>query len=687
MKHSRLALLALTSALLAGCGPSVPTSPETSKPTTAPSVSIVGANGAALPSTTLSGPVGQFRLKLADQDGQIQSVTWKVTQGNAAVSQGQIDVADIKADAVLTLPSLPAGTYNLTVTATDNSGLSSSKTITFTVDAQKPKLISVKVDEVAVANGDTLDRLVNQSTVLTVAASDDNSTPVINVYAGTTLVARGQGSLTFDLTSNTTGPVTYTVVSTDTVGNSVSQSFTIRYAQTNTETSAPSPVLQINNTDPEPYGNILSITASAGVAAGISVKQMILQVTDSRGIVDTTTFVTSSENATFNIDTTKYPDGLLKLQLIAIDSLDKRGASSVKSVTIANSVAPTITIVSPTNGANVSGPTNIDIQFRQNNTPFSFVNPNAKLEIVDGRGQVVSVLTAPITKVNQGLWQAVASVDFNATQYLNAQYTLRASTQVNLQGESSARTLVASSSVDNKSVVGEAPALNIILPVFYDAQAKLRPTLTRKSAVAVQVSDSDNIQRVQLQFVCDPITKLPTQSCNTDAYNFNIPIGAAGLFYRVFNTGVLIDGQPFVEDGNYVMRFTATDAAGNSNIREMAVAIDRSKTGIFNLGPLNTTKTESPTSKYTPASATWALSGTNSNTIRVLDLRYTGNDVATSERPGSVAIASQVDPNSQITITETFASAGEYKHDYLVQDLSTGVVEYYPGGVVRVSEK
>lgn len=707
MTRTRIPALALTTTLLlAACGPNVPTTPGgttgggTGTGSGAPTVNITSAGGSTLSGTTLTGPVAQFRLNLADQDGSVTSVKWVVTQGGTTVAQGTLASGDIKAVTSLNLPSLPAGTYTLTVTATDNSGKTGTATAQFTVDAQRPALTSVKVDGTTVNEGASLDRLVNQSAILAVTSTDNTSTPTISVYNGTTLVARDQGSLTFDLKSNTAGPAIYTIVSADAVGNSVSQTFTVNYAQTNTETAAPVPVLLINNTDAEPYSNVLSITASAGVAPGVSVKQMILQVTDAKGIVDTTTFISTAENATFNIDTTKYPDGTLKLQLFVVDSTDKRGQSAVKTVQIANSVAPTITIVSPTNGANVSGPTQVKVQFRQNNTAFTFQPATMKLDIIDSRGAVVTTQTAPIVATNQGLWEATTTVDFNATQYLNAGYTLRASADVKLANETIMRNLTASSVVNNQSSVGEAPALNILLPSFFDPQAKLRPVLTRKSAVAIQVSDSDPIRQVQLQFVCDAATKLPTQTCNTDAYNYNIPIGNAGLFYKVFDTGILMDGQPFVEDGNYVLRLTATDQAGHANIKEMNVVVDRSRAGIANLASNRTYITDDGKSKLTPTTANWYIGtpdpftgvpvySTNTNLVRALSLWYSSNEQGLAdETPSLIGINPQVSAGSGFSTGNVlFGKEGSYRNSFLVQDLTTGVVEFYPGGQVIVTSR
>lgn len=641
------------------------------------------------------GPSAQFTLNVSDSDGTVSRIEWTVAQGSKVISNGKFSGEEVKARLPLTLPSLTGGTYTLTVKATDDGGASTSAQTNFTVDATAPVLGTVALNGAALAEGASANLVVGATGTLTASATDNVAGVTLNVYRGSTLVGSGTGSVTADVSGGAAGSASYTVVAVDAVGNSTSRTFTVNYQASSKETPAPTPVLLINNTGTQPYSNVLSITASAGVAPGVAVKQLILEVTDANGIVDTTTYTAASENATFNIDTTKFPDGALRLRAIAIDATDQRGTSGVSTVQISNLVAPTLTIVTPANGGDVTGITDVTVQVRRNNTGFSFTTEagNIALDVIDSRGQLVTTQTGTLSKVNEGLYQAKLSVDFNATQYLNGTYTLRARTDVLLSGESTSRTLTAVNKVSNLSQINVPPAVNIILPAFYGSdtnnpQSSSRPVLTRKSAIAVQVSDSDAIQQVQLQFTCDQATKLSTQTCNTSAYNFNFPIGKAGLFYRVFDTGVLIDGQPFVENGNYVMRVTATDAAGNSNIKEINVLVDRSSAGIANLSPVVTTTYESAASKFTPASAIWQIQGTNVNPTRIISLWYDSNGEGLArEIPTLVGIETDAAPGSVIGDGAAFNKAGSYRHDFLVQDLVTGVVELYPGGLVNVSEK
>ncbi|UQN06601.1 S-layer family protein [Deinococcus sp. QL22] len=585
--------------------------------------------------------------------------------------------------------ALSEGPHVLVATGTDPLGNTNQSSISITVDQSAPDMNVTSPtagQEFTAApitiSGTATDRLSSVVSINATVTNPDGTTTVLGQQAG--------GNYSAPFTPSTPGTYSVQFTATDAAGNTsstISRTFTLRATQ---EASAPAPVIIVNNTGSQPYSSILSVNVSAGVSAGVTVRQLILEVTDSKGIVDTTTYTANRENTTFNIDTTKFPDGALTLRAIAIDSNNQRGQSTATTVQVANKVAPTISITSPTTGGSVSGPSEVVVQIRQNNTAFNFVTNSIVIEVIDSRGQLVTTRDVTIEPVNPGLWQARTTVDFNATEYVNGNYTIRAKTNVQLSGEATLRELSTANTVSNLSKVDLSPALNIILPAFYGnpIDPLKRPVLTRKSAVAIQVSDSDSINQVQLQFVCNPTEALVGQVCNTVAYNFNLPIGAAGLFYRVFNTGVLIDSQPFVPDGNYVMRATATDAAGNSNIKEMRVEVRRSAAGIANLGSLLTTTEESASSKFTPASATWALSGTTLNDTRVLRLEYSsiGQGLGT-EIPTLTSINTQLAKNSTISNKVIFGEAGTFRQSYLVQDLETGVVEFYEGRTVNVTTK
>ncbi|GGK15120.1 hypothetical protein GCM10008955_05590 [Deinococcus malanensis] len=460
-------------------------------------------------------------------------------------------------------------------------------------------------------------------------------------------------------------------------------------------TAPPKPAIIVNNssyqTNPStPISNTLSVTVSAGAAAGVGLKQLILEVTDAKGIVDTTTYSSTQETVTFNIDTTKYPDGALKLRAIAIDALDRRGeTANITTVNVANQVSPSIRLTNPVNGGEVTGITPIVVQFQQNNTPFTFVDGKTTIEVVDSGDRIITVQQADIVKVNDGLWEARSQIDLNSPQYINGTYTLRAKANVQLSGATSASTVMTASTFVNKSRVDEAPALNILMPAYYGGSNTLRPVLTRKSAVVVQASDSNNVRQINLRFVCNPAEVLPGQNCNTNVYSYNIPVNKAGIQYRLFNTGVLMDGEPYLPDGYYTMRATATDDTNFSSFREMKVEVNRAKNGIAGLGYNRATTFELAASKLTPAGAQWQIDGETVNETRIIELFYNSNaDGIAREIPSAIGIDTSRAGGSAITSGRVvFPAAGTYATSFVVQDMTTGVVEFYDGANIIATPK
>ncbi|MFC6591463.1 hypothetical protein ACFP81_05170 [Deinococcus lacus] len=639
----------------------------------------------------------QIPITVTDDD-KVVKVTWSVD----GVQKGSLEGADVKERVVIDLYNLTPGPHTLTINVTDSSGQVTTNTYNFFVDSQAPVLGGVTVNGTALDQGGNISVSANGSNTLTVNASDANGDARIQVFDGNTLVAAGVNSLTYTLPTNKTGIVNYRIVVTDSVGNRTERSFTVNYASTQVgEPAAPTPVIVINNTTPEPYSNVLSVTVSAGVAPGVRVEQLILQITDSKGIVDTTTYVSNSENATFSIDTTKYPDGPLKLKATAIDANGKQGVSAERTVQIANRVAPTITIVNPPNGSEVTGPTTIRVEVKQNNSDFAFDGQTVTIEIVDGRGQLLTSQPAILRQVNEGLWVAETEVDFNATQYLNADIIIRAFTSVRVGSDTATTRIQATSTVTNRSRTVQPPALNILMPAYFGSDlAKSVPVLNRMSAVALQISDSDDLRQVQIQLTCD--TRVQANTCsNVNAFSANYPLGDAGIYYRVINLGPLLDGQPLVPDGRYVLRATATDDSGLSNIKEMDVKVDRSQEGIAGISYVGT-EIGPDNVRFSPGEATWTLMGDADNNpstpattaiaandVRVTTFVYDSNEEGlATELPSRIGIDTVVKAGQPITGTSLYFNAeGTYRVSYLVQDLKTGVVAYYRGGDVNVLAK
>ena len=474
---------------------------------------------------------------------------------------------------------------------------------------------------------------------------------------------------------------------------------------------APSPVLVVNNTETPPYSNILSVTVSGGFAPGVAPALLSLEVTDAKGLVDSTTYTTTSSAATFSIDTSRYSDGVLSLRVIATDKNQQTGTTLPKQIQIRNLVAPTFELVSPVTGSTVNGAVVAKVQIRKNNTLFVFGTQTITFNVLDYRGQVLRSQTATITNPNPDVYEAATTFDINGPQFPNNIYTIEATSTVTLTGESSPRTLRAQNQFTTQNSNNKPPALIIQMPArpntFSLAQKKF-PVLNRNSGVMVQMSDDNGITNVQMQLTCDPTISQAGQTCPASAYQMNFPINQAGNFYRVFNIGSLLDGEPYVENGNYILRFTVTDGT-NTNIQEIPVTVDRSQNTVGGLttsstavdpnlcktflsvdsyltgiGTVNWTQDPTDTSCSQIGSYSTNLNKTV-NPVRVVGLEYSSNvNGLALETPSLIRIDPELPAGSSIIDGEAPALAGTYRTSFIVEDLVTGIVNMYQGANINV---
>lgn len=479
---------------------------------------------------------------------------------------------------------------------------------------------------------------------------------------------------------------------------------------TPTAPAAPAPVLVINNTEVQPYSNVLSVTASGGIAAGLTATQLILEITDGNGLVDSTSYTATSGSATFSVNTAKYPDGNLSLRVIAIDSSKQTGTSQAKQVQIRNLVAPSFELITPTNGSTVNGSAVVKVQVRKNNTAFTFPSNQITFNIRDYRGQIIRTQVGSISQPNPGVYEATTTFDINGPQFPNNIYTIEALSAVTLTGESTPRTLQAQAQFTTQNTNNKPPALIIQMPArpnTYDLLQKKFPVLNRNSGVLVQMSDDNGVTNVQMQLTCDASISQVGQTCPSSAYQLNFPINQSGLFYRVFNMGVLLDGEPYVENGNYILRFTVSDGV-NTNIQEIPVTIDRSRNSIAGLTDATTAidpnicNTSLSVDNYltgvgqmgfTATGATCNIPGnyntskfdTAQNPVRVISLNYDSNVNGTAlEIPSSIRISPELSSGSTIAGGLTPIAAGTYRTVFLVEDLVSGILNMYDGGFVYV---
>lgn len=458
---------------------------------------------------------------------------------------------------------------------------------------------------------------------------------------------------------------------------------------------APAPVLTLNTAGVAPYSGSLSVTVAGNYDATSTVDRVILEVTDASGNVDNTTYVSSSPTATFSVDTSKYVDGSLTLRAIALTKEGLRGETAARTVQIRNISAPTLAILSPDAGATLTGPTTVRVQLRQGNTPFTLQPINStgsdvRLSVRDFRGQIVKTVLGKAQKVSDGVYEAYLPLDLIGPDFSSNAYTLEVSAAATL-ADGSSRTLGSAVQISTQVSDNKPPALSVLMPAYIVdpyTNANVRGILSRNSALMLQASDDNGVSSLRVDFVCDDATKLAGQECPRAPYSYNVPGGEAGIFFRVFEIGALLDGQPYVQNGNYTLRVTAYDGK-NANIQEFPVRVSRAAvdSDIANLASQSTVDKvvyDTRPGELNIVSARWIIPGTTANPVRVATLAY--DNTLNTLIPSRQRIDPVLPAGTSIEVTQGFSEPGSYRIDYIVEDLVTGVTRYYQGGIIVVKK-
>ncbi|MFC4637151.1 hypothetical protein [Deinococcus hohokamensis] len=455
---------------------------------------------------------------------------------------------------------------------------------------------------------------------------------------------------------------------------------------------APAPMLTVNTTGTQPFSGSLSVSVSGNFDVTSKVKSLILQVTDSKGNIDNTTYTSQNPSATFSIDTTRYADGQVTLKAIALTDSNLRGESSPQMVQIQNVAAPSMQILSPDAGGTITGPTTVRVQFRQSTSTFALKALDAsgndvRIDVRDFRGQIVKTAYGKAVRVSEGIYEAFIPLDLIGPEFSSNTYSITATAQATL-ADGTARTLSSNTSVSTQVSDNKPPALSVMMPAYIDDpyQRPTRPILSRNTALMIQASDDNGVTSLRVDFVCDPATATATQTCPAAPYTYNVPVNVASIVSRVFEIGALLDAQPYVQNGNYTLRITAYDGT-NANIQEMPVrvsraAVDSEIANLANQSLVDSVVYDTRPNELNIVSARWVVPGTTANPVRVATLAY-DNTLATL-----IPTRQRIDPvlpaGSTIELTQGFNAEGSYRIDFIVEDLVTGVTRYYQGGVVIV---
>lgn len=631
-----------------------------------------------------------------------------------AAGTAKVDFVELKIDGSLvekdnvspfefTIDLPGTSTYQLSAVATDVNGLEGETAIQkVTVDATAPEVeitspqdgasVSGAVDIVVsafdaesgifsaeiVAGGETLPFNVLDGKI--VASWQTGSLPagaydvVARVWNGAGLQA--EVSITLTVTGDGSEPVPPT-------------------AQILEDEIQPGPTSTAGCTNPEGcYSGTISVPVQVDDTDGVLVTLIVGSKLGS-GAVETQ----DKFPYIFSLDTTEYSNN--EELTLTIETARVEGELTFTSdpvmITVYNAGAierPELNITAPGEDEVVSGLLPVSLSVSKRSSDFEFTSA-LTVDLIGPGNNITATKVIPQSELVSNKTAAYTTEPFDLIKPENDTYTLRAQVDIIVDPDGVARTETLQSFVHiSTSGQGEDPPASLIrMPVRpngYDlSDSSSFPVLNRSSGLFIELSDDTGLAYVQVRLVCDVAIQKPGQNCDGEPLNgyfLNKALGGTpGPVYEPI-LELDIDSSVYVpDDGNYMLEITTEDTAGNTNVEEIAVTVDRDQDNIlasdgaaFDSGVV---AVPNPTpEELNPSSATWftrspAGGTTSANPIRVVSLFYfdgelTGFDV---DAATDTAVDGLV-----------FGEEGDYQIYHLVEDLTTGVVRTYGGGVVTV---
>ncbi|MBX8465151.1 S-layer family protein [Deinococcus sp. RIT780] len=600
----------------------------------------------------------------------------------------------------VTDPVSSDGQHTVTATAVDNVGNVGTRTVTFTIDSTGPDIVPalpVNPQEFTTA-----------PITLTATATDATSSVAnIEVLVGlqgqslTTLGRQNGASYSTVFTPSQAGTYAVQYIARDAAGNVRTVDRTFTYVVTTAPVEqAPKPVLEVVGS--APYSGNMSVNVSGNFDAASQVDRMILQVTDSKGVIDNSTYVTPQARATLSVDTTRFANGPLKLQVIAYTKTGLRGLSSETSVLVQNLTSPDFKIASPSDGASVTTPSvPVQITLTKRSADYTISQP-IQVDLLDYRGVTVASRTLDSSDRNvcSGSTESLTcNTTFDVAALPADIYTVRARTTVLVDpaGANISRPLETSSQFKHNTTSVLPPASTIRFPAITDSQKPGQ--IDSSSGVLISVSDNTGVNVVEARIVgpfdgTQALTLNGTTQCDAskpvagrspvDVLMLNYGYNPAIAIGDVVLTNLDIDGSAYVPDNNpnerYDLRVTVQDTEGNRNIQCIPITINRAAIRAARSPyTINTITSPTPpnsgTGELNYTTGTWSLSGM-SNRSRVAAVLYQNG------AQKNITFSSDVTGSTSVSVA--FGDPGTYQIVWLIEDMTTGIVTSVGGDTVSV---
>jgi large repetitive protein len=236
-----------------------------------------------------------------------------------------------------------AGTYPVSIKATDANATTATQSFTLTVTSSAPVFTSATSTTFTATSAGTFSVTANGDTPITF--TETGSLP-----SGVTLASNG--TLAGTPASGTAGTYPITLKATDVHTNASTQAFTLTVGNT-----PPSTAVIVPSNNATVSGTTSSLDASASAATGLTISKV--QFTLTGGTYNKTLIGTATASIygyVYSWNTTGVPNGTYTLQSLATDSAANTAYSAGITVTVSNA-PPTTAVIVPSNNATVSGST------------------------------------------------------------------------------------------------------------------------------------------------------------------------------------------------------------------------------------------------------------------------------------------------------------------------------------------
>ncbi|MFD2609951.1 beta strand repeat-containing protein [Deinococcus taklimakanensis] len=606
------------------------------------------------------------------------------------------------------------GVHTVTATATDKVGNTASQALSFTVDTTGPVITATSPTNaqeftsgpVSISATATDNLSSVQSMEATIQGPGDTGPITLGVQSGARYAA------TF--TPVTAGTYTINYTAKDSAGNvasTVTRTFTYSVTIAPAE-KAPKPrltVVGLEEMQGKPFSGNISVNVSANRDDQTlsQIDRMILQTTDKNGVVDNSTYTTTQEQATFSVDTTKLANGPVTLKVIAITKTGLVGTSDSQPVEVFNILNPVLAVAAPSDGATVTTPSlPVRVTLTKNgDTTFQLPSQTIKIELLDSRGRVAVNQDDVVCQSTAEGATYTCNYTFDIAALPADTYTIRTTAVVTVNGVS--QQLVSASRFTSNTTSVLPPAATIRFPAITSLRTPAR--IDSSSGFMVNVSDNTGVAVVEARLVgpFDATKQLApngTTQCVESAPVGN-PVDAVNVlllnqgFSPLISLGDVIlpnldiDGSAYVPDNDpnerYDLRVTVVDSEGNRNIQCIPVTINRAATKEDrSLNKYEATATTSPTPANTAPgelnylSGTWTLTGLT-NSSRVAGVLYING---VQKNISFTADAKDKDIDKRAKVTVAFGDEGVYSINWLVEDMTTGIVTSVAGPSVTVKK-